>query len=517
VDIDNETSKYNYKYNSIGELVHDSAGGIDTVLWTIYGKPKTIKKHNGDSIVFFYDPFGNRLEKRYYPHSGISDTTKYTREANGSIMAIYDRKKDTVRLDEFEIYGIKRIGSLDTVMRIKKPATGVGSIDSLTTNYLEGQKQYELDNHLGNVLATVSDKKIPIDTVSTDSLAKYYLPVVITASDYYPFGMVEPGRSYLLTGDSAYRFAFNGKEKTNEVYGSADLYDYGMRFYDPRLGRFLSMDPLAPKYPFYTPYSFAGNKPIWAIDVDGLEEAFASDEIHDGTTYRVYTPNPGYTKDDAGKIGFKNSAGQVVKVQASEQDMKAVHKMESDKTYVAAGAGRKSGQYSYERAITKKDADETQKQVEANTPNPNNSAAATTAKPNGTVSGDVGNLGLIYGYSEQSTLAGGNLWRSGFTRNGDIMGGEQTAGLLDKVASEVKQRNDIASITIDIDYSPAQGVPGQGPVLTDNMKQTIQQGLITSVKEYLKQKGVSDKIKVNVNVKIGDKQDNKGTVKVQTQ
>ena len=42
--------------------------------------------------------------------------------------------------------------------------------------------------------------------------------------------------------------------------------------YAPRGGRFWSVDPLAPEYPWYTPYQFAGNKPIWAIDLDGLEE-----------------------------------------------------------------------------------------------------------------------------------------------------------------------------------------------------------------------------------------------------
>lgn len=46
-----------------------------------------------------------------------------------------------------------------------------------------------------------------------------------------------------------------------------------MRIYDPMLGRFLSEDPLTRNYPFYTPYSFAGNKPIAFIDLDGLEEA----------------------------------------------------------------------------------------------------------------------------------------------------------------------------------------------------------------------------------------------------
>jgi len=48
--------------------------------------------------------------------------------------------------------------------------------------------------------------------------------------------------------------------------------DYGMRIYDPRIGRFPSVDPLSPSYPWYTPYSFAGNNPIEHVDLDGQEE-----------------------------------------------------------------------------------------------------------------------------------------------------------------------------------------------------------------------------------------------------
>lgn len=44
-----------------------------------------------------------------------------------------------------------------------------------------------------------------------------------------------------------------------------------MRIYDPRVGRFLSVDPITSKYPELTPYQFASNTPIQAIDLDGLE------------------------------------------------------------------------------------------------------------------------------------------------------------------------------------------------------------------------------------------------------
>ena len=81
----------------------------------------------------------------------------------------------------------------------------------------------------------------------------------------------------MMTDDS-YRFGFNGKEKDSDgEWGSSAHYDYGFRIYDPSIARFLSVDPLTREYPFYTPYQFAGNKPIWAIDLDGLEELISTD------------------------------------------------------------------------------------------------------------------------------------------------------------------------------------------------------------------------------------------------
>ncbi len=76
------------------------------------------------------------------------------------------------------------------------------------------------------------------------------------------------GRSF---ASKRYRWGFNGKEKDDEVYGSGNQYEYGFRIYNPRLGRFLSVDPLAKSFPFYTPYQFAANMPIAAIDLDGLD------------------------------------------------------------------------------------------------------------------------------------------------------------------------------------------------------------------------------------------------------
>ena len=69
---------------------------------------------------------------------------------------------------------------------------------------------------------------------------------------------------------TGYRFGFNGKESDFEIHNSSgSSYDFGARVYDPRLGRFLSIDPLAEKHSGESPYSFAGNSPILFLDEEG--------------------------------------------------------------------------------------------------------------------------------------------------------------------------------------------------------------------------------------------------------
>jgi RHS repeat-associated protein len=94
----------------------------------------------------------------------------------------------------------------------------------------------------------------------------YYVADVVTANDYSPFGAPLAGRSYTAP-NSDYRFAFNGKENDYET----QTQDYGFRIYDYRLGRFLSVDPITKNFPELTPYQFASNTPLMAVDMDGLE------------------------------------------------------------------------------------------------------------------------------------------------------------------------------------------------------------------------------------------------------
>ncbi|MDQ3072654.1 MAG: hypothetical protein M3Q97_05270 [Bacteroidota bacterium] len=78
------------------------------------------------------------------------------------------------------------------------------------------------------------------------------------------------GRTFAATSGK-YRYGFNGKQYDSEWDDGGAIYDYGFRIYNPRLGKFLSVDPLTRSYPMLTPYQFASNRPIDGVDLDGLE------------------------------------------------------------------------------------------------------------------------------------------------------------------------------------------------------------------------------------------------------
>ena len=100
-----------------------------------------------------------------------------------------------------------------------------------------------------------------------------------------------------VLAEGGYRYGFNGKELDNEVSGSGNQYDYGFRIYNPRLGKFLSKDPLFKNYAMLTPYQFASNTPIQAIDLDGLEAIQVTGWMDKGTVFRTQTFHDHFTSD----------------------------------------------------------------------------------------------------------------------------------------------------------------------------------------------------------------------------
>jgi RHS repeat-associated protein len=125
-----------------------------------------------------------------------------------------------------------------------------------------GQKRYELSNHLGNVLAVVTDRKLV--HCSNDELM-WFEAQVVSVTDYYPFGMEIRERSWSV---SAYRYGFNGKEKDSETFDGAIAFE--ARIYDSRIGRFFSTDPREAEYAWQSTYAYFSNCPIAIIDHLGM-------------------------------------------------------------------------------------------------------------------------------------------------------------------------------------------------------------------------------------------------------
>ncbi len=275
-DLKGGQAAQNYQYDAIGNLISDAKEGITNIEWTVYGKISKITKENGTIIQYQYDPSGNRVAKNISQAAGgEANTTWYIRDASGNVMAVYETITTagavsvTTSLKELHKYGSSRLGILTLPSTVgvttAEETNEIDEVNAKTTIFTQGKSFFELSNHLGNVLVTITDKQIA--TFSNGAIVSLEADVV-TATDYYPFGMTMPGRTF--AAQTPYRYGFNGKEKDLETTGTS-TYDYGFRIYNPALGKFLSVDPLSKEYPWYTPYQFAGNIPIRCDDLDGLE------------------------------------------------------------------------------------------------------------------------------------------------------------------------------------------------------------------------------------------------------
>gem|GEM_PF-3427769 len=128
---------------------------------------------------------------------------------------------------------------------------------TISVGAVTSDKYYYLKDHLGSI-------RVVVDTVGE----------IVSYSDYDPCGMILNGRSsnYGFADD---KYKFTGKERDTETN-----YDYfGARYYDSRLGRWLQVDPLAEKYPGWSPYNYALNNPLIIIDPNGKDTTSVNSQI----------------------------------------------------------------------------------------------------------------------------------------------------------------------------------------------------------------------------------------------
>ncbi len=262
---------YSYAYDGSGNLVEESQGSLPattnmTLTWTADGKVEKIDKFIPDgSIEFLYDATGSRVLKKVV--SGSAATfTNYVRDANGEVIAIY-RAVESATADtppqplEWHIYGSESHGLFGTAKPEEEISYSTSTFSPSTTFTRDLRyKDYVLKDHLGNVRVVFSDLKLDPYSNGIFSLD------LVSASHYYPFGMLQPERSWQ---SEEYRYGFNNMEKDDEIAGVGNSYTTLFRQYDPRLGRWWSIDPKIHRFPSISPYSSMTNNPISIIDPNG--------------------------------------------------------------------------------------------------------------------------------------------------------------------------------------------------------------------------------------------------------
>ncbi len=217
------------------------------------------KKANGAELTFRYTPLGEREVKKSQGRNGGNQY--YIHDPNGNIIATYGLTANRLIVVEQSIYGGSgRLGIFQKTILRREEETFASPQPSENYTRRLGHRQYELTDHLGNVHATLLDRKLE-KLVTNGEMG--YSPEMYFYTDYYPFGFPMPKRF----GRTLYRYGFNGQEKDNEIYGEGQSYTAEFWQYDARLGRRWNVDP-KPEASL-SQYSTFANNPIWYSDLLG--------------------------------------------------------------------------------------------------------------------------------------------------------------------------------------------------------------------------------------------------------
>lgn len=229
-----------YTYDANGNLKSDSYKGISNIAYNHLNLPALVTFTNGNTLEFIYDAGGNKLRKIVRQNGVIQYEQDYAGELEYRKNASGSRRVESLYHSEGRYY----------------------NLNAETNNTLNWRKEYNLRDHLGNNRLTFADKNNNGIVDVTNSAATNE---ILQETHYYPFGLSYEG-PWLMNDaarDDAYKY--NGKE-WDETMG---LYDYGARWYDPVLGRWGQVDPLAKYNGSESPYVYVGNEPINHIDPNG--------------------------------------------------------------------------------------------------------------------------------------------------------------------------------------------------------------------------------------------------------
>jgi RHS repeat-associated protein len=265
-DLDRLTSTTYSQNNELDEdIAYDKGGNITSLKRGIYSNPP---------IAYSYENNGN--SNRLSLVSGAVNGS-FGYDLNGSVNVDGTRNNATITYNQLNLPITVSSGTGTAAYTYDANGTKLKSIqNSVTRDYVSGIQytnnvvdfitteegravrnpadgsytyEYSLRDHLGNVRVSIT---------AINGVAQ-----VIQEDEYYAFGL---NRSRHTFGNKN-NYLYNGKEKQDVL---TEEYDYGARFYDPVIGRWNVVDPLAEKGRRWSPYTYAFNNPIRFIDPDGM-------------------------------------------------------------------------------------------------------------------------------------------------------------------------------------------------------------------------------------------------------
>lgn len=234
---DGNTNGFDYIYDANGNLTQDKNKGI-TMRYNHLNLPVfTQVKHDGH-LKYTYDALGNKLEKEVYTYGGYGaaiDRTFYVGSSVYTQKAFGGRGAHTkpVKLEFIhtpEGYAQPTAGGFDFV--------------------------YQYKDHLGNNRLSYTK----------DTNGK---PKIVSETNYYPFGLAHKGYNERFNVAKNNYKTFQDQEWTEDL--GLNWYEFAFRQYDPAIGRFTAIDPIADSYPHNGTYNFSENRVTDGIELEGLE------------------------------------------------------------------------------------------------------------------------------------------------------------------------------------------------------------------------------------------------------
>ena len=217
-------------YDNNGNMISNAAKGITSISYNHLNLPTNITITGSKTIDFTYSADGNKLRKVVKTGATINLVQEY-------------------------INGIEYRGTAIPANTIEAAYHAEGRVYNSAGSW---KREYTIKDHLGNTRLAYCD----LDNngvVATPS-------EILQENNYDAFGY-DLGGVYMNHANADNLYQYNGKEK-NDDHGIG-LYDFGARFMDVTIGRFMSVDPMADKRAWVSPYNYVQNNPILRTDPTG--------------------------------------------------------------------------------------------------------------------------------------------------------------------------------------------------------------------------------------------------------